>query len=91
VSTEVSRIRFGSRTIDLPRNRVVRVGIGVLLVLGGLVGFLPVLGFWMIPLGLLVLSADFPAVRRVNRRVAVAVKRWWTGTRRGAKSESRST
>jgi hypothetical protein len=45
----------------------------------------------MSPLGLLVLSADFPAVRRVNRRVAVAVKRWWTGTRRGAKSESRWT
>jgi membrane protein len=33
---------------------------GVLLVACGLVGFLPVLGFWMVPLGLLVLSIDIP-------------------------------
>jgi len=36
-------------------------------------GFLPVLGFWMIPLGLLVLSVDLPAVRRWRRQFTV----WW--------------
>ena len=84
----MSRLRFGSKTIDLPRNRVVRIGIGVLLVLGGVVGFLPVLGFWMVPLGFVVLATDVPIVRRLNRRVAVAAKRWWTGAKRGAKSTS---
>jgi hypothetical protein len=37
------------------------------------VGFLPVLGFWMIPLGLLVLSVDLPIVRRWRRQLTV----WW--------------
>jgi hypothetical protein len=77
----VSRIRFGNKHIQLPRNRLVRMGIGIFLVLLGFLGFLPVLGFWMIPLGLMVLSVDIPVVRRLNRRVSVAVKRWWTGVR----------
>ena len=73
---------FGRR-FTLPQSRWVRVLIGVLLVLGGLVGFLPILGFWMVPLGLIVLSADIPAVRRWRRRADVAVlRRWraWRGT-----------
>ena len=73
----MSRLRFGNKTIDLPRNRVVRIGIGVLLVLGGLVGFLPILGFWMVPLGFIVLALDFPFIRRINRRVSVFVLRMW--------------
>ncbi len=67
------KIRFASRELHLPQSRTVRVGIGIVLVAGGLVGFLPVLGFWMIPLGLLVLSVDIPIVRRWRRRLAL----WW--------------
>ena len=84
----MTRIRLGNKTINLPENRLVRVGIGGALIVGGLAGFLPILGFWMIPLGFLVLAADFPAVRRINRRVTVAAKRWWTGAKRGAKPEA---
>jgi hypothetical protein len=51
---------------------------GIALVIGGILGFLPILGLWMIPLGLLVLSVDLPAVRRLRRRVEV----WW-GRRNG--------
>ena len=43
---------------------LVRVTIGMLLLLAGLLGALPILGFWMIPLGLLVLSLDFRWARR---------------------------
>lgn len=46
----------------------VRIVVGVLLVIGGLFGFLPVLGFWMIPLGLIVLAFDIPWVRQQLRR-----------------------
>ncbi len=67
------RIRIAGRTIALPRSRLLRTALGVLLVLLGTLGFLPVLGFWMIPLGLLVLSYDFALIRRLRRRVAV----WW--------------
>ena len=37
---------------------------GVLLILFGLVGFLPVVGFWMLPLGIIVLSFDVAPIRR---------------------------
>lgn len=69
----MAKIRFANRQLHLPESKPVRVGIGILLVGGGLVGFLPVLGFWMIPLGLLVLSVDIPVVRRWRRQLAV----WW--------------
>ena len=60
------------------RLRLLRLPLGVLLILGGFVGFLPVLGFWMVPLGLLVLSYEFAMVRRHRRRFVV----WWERRRR---------
>lgn len=44
--------------------RMFRVPVAGLLVLGGLFSFLPVLGIWMLPLGLLLLAVDVPALRR---------------------------
>jgi len=74
----VAKVRVGRFSLELPRNRFVRIALGVFLVLaGGLFGFLPVLGYWMVPLGLLVLASDVPVIRRFNRRVIVAVGRWW--------------
>ena len=52
----MSKVRFGSRTFRLPRSMALRLVLGFLLVIGGFLGFLPVLGFWMIPLGIGVLS-----------------------------------
>ena len=43
---------------------IVRIALGILLVLGGVFGILPILGFWMVPLGLLILSLDFQWARR---------------------------
>ena len=57
---------------------VVRSLLGLLLMAAGVIGFLPVLGFWMIPLGLLVLSYEFHLVRRLRRRFVV----WWQKRRR---------
>ena len=42
--------------------------VGILLLLGGLVGFLPVVGFWMIPLGLVLIWFDIAALMRGLRR-----------------------
>jgi hypothetical protein len=67
------KIRLFDRHWHLPESKPIRIGLGILLVAGGLIGFLPVLGFWMIPLGLLVLSIDLPIVRRWRRQVTV----WW--------------
>lgn len=44
-----------------------RTVVGVLLILGGVVGFLPVLGFWMIPLGIMVIALDVVALWRWAR------------------------
>ena len=57
--------------------RWARLAAGVLLVLGGLAGVLPVLGFWMLPLGLLILSYDIPVVRRLRRQAEVRLLRRW--------------
>jgi len=61
----------------MPASRIGRVLVGILLIIGGILGFLPVLGFWMVPLGLLVLSIDFPAVRKFRRSQEVRLGRWW--------------
>ena len=53
-----------------------RIPIGIALIGGGVVGFLPILGFWMIPLGLAVMAQDVPplrppliwALKKVNRK-----------------------
>ena len=73
------RIRIGSRSLPLPASPVLRLVLGILLILAGLVGFLPVLGFWMIPLGLIVLSIDLPWARRGRRRLSVWFHRRYPG------------
>ena len=74
------RVRVGKFAIELPRNRMVRIGLGVsLVILGGVFGWLPILGYWMVPLGLLVLASDSPVIRRWNRRAGVAIVGWWRG------------
>ncbi|MCG8490137.1 MAG: hypothetical protein MI743_00860 [Sneathiellales bacterium] len=40
---------------------------------GGIFGFMPIAGFWMLPLGILVLSVDYPFARRLRRKTEV----WW--------------
>jgi hypothetical protein len=64
-------VKPGGYQLPLPRSRLWRIVIGVLFIFGGLFSILPVLGVWMIPLGLLVLSVDIPRVRRWRRRLAV--------------------
>jgi len=55
--------------------RALRIAIGILLVIGGVFGFLPILGFWMIPLGLAVIFIDSPVVKRTWSRLR---SRWQT-------------
>lgn len=41
----------------------VRFPIALILIAGGLLSFLPALGIWMLPLGLLLLAIDLPILR----------------------------
>ena len=77
-------IQIFGKAIPLPRSRGLRVAIGFALCFFGLLGFLPVLGFWMIPLGILVLSYEFAVVRRFRRRAVV----WWERRQRAKAAKS---
>lgn len=81
-------VRIGSRKLALPGNKIARVAIGVVLCVLGVFGFLPILGFWMVPLGLLVLSYDFAAVRRFRRRAQVKFQRWWNARKAARSAQS---
>jgi hypothetical protein len=62
-----------------------RLPIGIAMICGGLVGFLPVLGFWMVPLGLILLAQDIPPVERGLYRLvnwAAAKRPHWFGEQR---------
>lgn len=67
--------------------RLVRIPVGILLIVGGFLGFLPIFGFWMVPLGLLLLAQDIPFLKRPAGRALVWFnrtwqrwKRWWRGS-----------
>jgi hypothetical protein len=79
----VPKVNFAGYKVYVPGNPLLRVALGLLLIIGGFLGFLPIVGFWMIPLGLLVLSVDFPPVRRFRRNATVKIGYWlhkrWPG------------
>ena len=58
-----------------PEAATYRIPVGVALTVGGVFGFLPVLGFWMAPLGLAVLAQDVPVMRRPAARLVRAINR----------------
>jgi len=72
----MTKINIAGRTYKLPASRLARMLIGVVLIIAGMLGFLPILGFWMIPLGLMILSIDMPSVRRWRRKLAVRLGTW---------------
>jgi hypothetical protein len=62
--------------------RRIRIPVGIFLIVAGLLGFLPILGFWMVPLGLLLLAQDIPLLKRPVGRVLVWINRAWQKAKR---------
>jgi hypothetical protein len=56
------------RWLRSPAARWVRLPLGAFFILGGLLFILPVFGLWMLPVGLLLLAEDIPALRRLRTR-----------------------
>ncbi len=75
VKPQIRRLIRSARGIRRP----FRIALGVVLVLGGIVSFLPLVGLWMLPLGLVVLSYDLPPVRRAHSRLRRRLRNWWAG------------
>lgn len=58
-------------------SRKYRIPIGLLLIAGGLVGFLPIVGYEFIPVGLLVLAQDIPFLRKpVGKFILWLLRKW---------------
>jgi hypothetical protein len=75
--------------IRRPEARWIRIPLGLLLILGGVFSFLPVLGIWMLPLGLLLLALDLAFLQGpVNSAILRGTRKWttWRRARRDKKA-----
>lgn len=70
-----------------PRLIWLRVPVSGLLVVGGVFSFLPVLGVWMIPLGLVLLAQDVPFLRPPLARVIGWIDAKWEARRRASSGQ----
>ena len=64
-----------------PSSRPARIPLALALILGGLLAFLPVFGFWMIPLGLLLFAQDVPILQSPLIRMLSWLERKWSSWR----------
>ena len=65
------------RKLRRPDWTSVRIPAAILLTIGGLLGFLPVLGYWMLPVGLALLAVDVPFLRKpMARLIAWGLEKW---------------
>ncbi|MET0331715.1 MAG: hypothetical protein ABW154_09835 [Dyella sp.] len=67
-------VRRSLHWLRQPSARWVRIPAGLALVAGGIFSVLPLLGLWMLPLGLLLLAQDLPFLRRPMRRTLVCLE-----------------
>ena len=54
-----------------------RIPVGIFLVIASVFSFLPVLGLWMLPLGLMLLAVDVPFLKRPTGRALVWLGQQW--------------
>jgi hypothetical protein len=70
------------RWLRHPKSRLVRIPVGALFIIGGFFSFLPVLGIWMLPLGLLLIAYDVPFLRKPVGRFTIWGAEKWAAIRR---------
>jgi hypothetical protein len=69
-----------------PRAVWVRVPTGIALTGGGLLSFLPVLGIWMLPVGLALLAHDVRVMRKPVAHVRFCTKQTWQSRQSNVRS-----
>jgi hypothetical protein len=60
-----------------PSSMLVRIPLAILLVVGGVFSFLPVLGLWMLPLGLVLIAQDVPFLQKPTAQLLGWIERKW--------------
>src|SRR4051812_28674712 len=63
------RRQESARWLRSPAARWVRMPLGLLFILGSFLFILPIFGLWMLPIGLLLLAEDIPALRCLRTRI----------------------
>ena len=76
------------RWVRRPSARLIRIPLGLLLIAGGVFSFLPILGLWMLPLGLLLLALDLAFLQGPVNSAVLRLQRKWTLWRRRRKARS---
>jgi hypothetical protein len=80
----VPLLRRPLATLRRDRWRPIRLPLALIMIAGGMLWFLPLLGLWMLPFGLLLLAVDLPLLRgpisalliRSRRRINRWASRW---------------
>ena len=70
-----------------PSSRYARIPLAFLLIVGGIFSFLPVLGLWMLPLGLLLFAQDVPVLQQPMARMLGWVERKWIARQRAKRAQ----
>ena len=65
------------RWLRQPSSRLVRIPLSALLILGGIFSFLPILGLWMLPLGLMLVAQDIPFLQPPLANTLGWIERKW--------------
>jgi hypothetical protein len=60
-----------------PSSKLVRFPLGILLIVGGIFSILPVLGLWMLPLGLILIAQDIPPLEKPVAQFLGWLERKW--------------
>ncbi len=76
------RVRRFFHWLRKPSSIVARIIVSLLLIVGGLFSFLPILGHWMLPLGLIVIAQDLPFLQPPLVRVFGWIERRWAARRK---------
>lgn len=71
------RLQRAVRWLRRPGVRWLRLPAGLLLIVGGLLSILPLLGIWMLPLGLLLLAEDVPMMQRARDGLLDWIEHRW--------------
>lgn len=77
------------RWVREPRRHLIRIPLAILLILGGIFSFLPVLGIWMLPLGLLLLALDLVFLQGPVNFAILRGGRSWTSWRRNRRDRKK--
>jgi len=75
------RVCRAIRWLRDPRSRWIRLPLGLLLIVGGFFGFLPILGFEFIPIGLLLIAQDIPFLREPVGSATIWLEHQWMALR----------